>query len=399
LVTTFSMLPLLLPAHTPEVALRTRIVRTLGRFFDALRARRSRLWILPVGALIFSAVGLMRVHMSRDFMLGQLDPGLLAEDQRVRARVARFDQTRFVLATGENEEAALRVNDRVAALLERSVGGGQLGGYQSVASLLPSAEKQRSVAAAVRAQLGDGSALFAAFERAFEPFRELLRAPPAEPVTFADVARSPVGGMVRPFRIELSHGVAFVSFLSDVKDLGALSSGLAAISGARLVDQQAQLKAAYLDYQGRTLQLLLAGTLGVLLLLAARYRDLRKTLAAFVPSVLGSVVTIATLALLGHGLDLVALAALLMVVSMGVDYGVFLVDASGSEEEPTIALLSVFLAASTTVLGFGLLALSEHPMLRVIGLTAWVGMTACALLAPTTLILLGEHKPSNQPAE
>jgi predicted exporter len=110
---------------------------------------------------------------------------------------------------------------------------------------------------------------------------------------------------------------------------------------------------------------------------------------------LGSLVTIATLALLGLALDLVALAALLMVVSMGVDYGVFLVDATGdSEEEPTIALLSVFLAASTTVLGFGLLALSEHPLLRVIGLTAWIGMSACALLAPTTLVLLGERGSS-----
>jgi predicted exporter len=255
------------------------------------------------------------------------------------------------------------------------------------------------VAEAVRAQLGDGAALLGAFEQAgfrqgaFQPFLELLREPAADPVRFADVAKSPVGALVRPFRIELSHGIAFVSFLSDLKDVGALSRGLAAISGARLIDQSAQLRAAYLEYQSRTLQLLLAGTLGVLLLLAARYRDLRKTLAAFLPSVLGSVVTVAVLGLLGHALDLVALAALLMVVSMGVDYGVFLVDASGSDEEPTIALLSVFLAASTTVLGFGLLALSQHPMLRVIGLTAWVGMTACALLAPTTLILLGERKP------
>lgn len=400
LITTFSMLPLLLPARTPEVALRARVVRTLGRFFDALRARRGRLWLLPLAAVAFSAVGLLRVHMSRDFMLGQLDPELLAEDQRVRARVARFDQTRFVLATGHDEERALQANDRVAAVLARAVGGGQLGGYQSVSALLPSAHKQREVAAAVRAQLGDGGALERAFEHAgfragaFEPFRELLRQPPAEPVTFAEVAKSPVGQLVRPFRIELGHGIAFVTFLSDVKDPAGLRAELAAVSGARLIDQQAQLRAAYLDYQGRTLQLLGVGTLGVLLLLAARYRNIRKTLAAFLPSVLGSCVTIAALALLGHGIDLVALAALLMVVSMGVDYGVFLVDASGSAEEPTttIALLSVFLAASTTVLGFGLLALSQHPMLRVIGLTAWVGMTACALLAPTTLILLGDPK-------
>jgi predicted exporter len=100
---------------------------------------------------------------------------------------------------------------------------------------------------------------------------------------------------------------------------------------------------------------------------------------------------------LGHGIDLVALAALLVVISMGVDYGVFLVDASESEGERAIALLSVFMAATTTVLGFGLLALSQHPMLRVIGLTAWVGMTACAVLAPTTLVLLGNSPSEPEP--
>jgi predicted exporter len=54
------------------------------------------------------------------------------------------------------------------------------------------------------------------------------------------------------------------------------------------------------------------------------------------------------------------------------------------------------LAATTSVLGFGVLALSAHPMLRVIGLTSWVGMTACALLAPTALVLLG-RRPQPQP--
>jgi predicted exporter len=398
LASTFTMLPMLLPERTPDVPLRRRIVRGLARFFDGLRAQRSRLWLLPLAAIAFSVVGLSRLQMSHDFMLGQLDQKLLAEDQRVRARVARFDQSRFVIAVGRDDESALQVNDRVAEVLEDAVAHGRLGGYQSVATLLPSAARQHAVAQAVRARLGDGRALVDAFvadgfrAEAFEPFTAALAQPQPQPLTFEDVASSPVGPLVRPFRLKLRDGIAYVSFLSELKDAPALSRALAAISGGRLVDQQAQLREAYLAYQTRTLQLLIVGTIGVLLLLAARYRDLRKTLAAFLPSVLGSLVTVAALALLGLKLDLVALAALLIVVSMGVDYGVFLVDASSeSEEEPTIALLSVFLAASTTVLGFGLLALSQHPLLRVIGLTAWIGMSACALLAPTTLVLLGER--------
>lgn len=404
LISTFTMLPFVLPRGRSEVALRTRIVAWLARLFEGLQAQRARLWILPALAIVFSIVGLSRAHMSDDLMLGQLDPVLLAEDNRVRARVARFEESRFVLATGVDEEAALQVNDVVARALQGAVERAELGGFQSAAQLLPSAARQQAIERAARRELGDGQALLAAYEaegfrsEAFAPFLEQLKAAPAAPLRYADLMGSPLAPLLRPLRVTLSGRVGFISFLRDVKDPAALARALAKIEGAQLIDQRAQLKAAYMAYQKRTFQLLIAGAGAVLVLLALRYRDLRKTLAAFLPSVLGAVVTLALLSLLGHGIDLVALAALLMVISMGVDYGVFLVDASESESERAIALLSVFLAATTTVLGFGLLALSVHPMLRVIGLTAWVGMTACALLAPTTLVLLGRPDEARREA-
>jgi predicted exporter len=395
LIATFTMLPFVLPRGHAEVALRTRVVGWLAKLFEALQAQRARLWVLPVLAIVLSIAGLSRAHMSSDLMLGQLDPELLAEDNRVRARVARFEESRFVLATGVDEEAALQANDAVAEVLEQAVSQGELGGYQSAARLLPSAARQRAVEAALRRELGDGQALVRAFEaegfrpEAFEPFVQQLAAAPAAPLTYNELLSSPLAPLLRPLRVTLSGRVGFISFLREVEHPEALAQAVAKVQGAQLIDQRAQLNAAYMLYQQRTFQLLLAGAGGVLLLLALRYRDLRKTLAAFLPSVLGAVLTLAFLSALGHGIDLVALAALLMVISMGVDYGVFLVDASDSEAERAVALLSVFLAATTSVLGFGLLALSMHPMLRVIGLTAWVGMTSCALLAPTTLVLLG----------
>ncbi|HEX4354045.1 MAG TPA: hypothetical protein VHZ95_14050, partial [Polyangiales bacterium] len=349
-------------------------------------------------ALAISAIGLPRVRMSDDYTLGQVDPHLLAEDQRVRERVARFDQTRIVIATGADEEAALQVDDRVHTLLERAVGAGEVAGFRGIAELLPSAATQASVDRAVRARLDDGEPLLQAFAAegfvasAFEPFVKTLRDPAPDPLRFRDLANSPLAAMVRPFRVPLRAGVGFVTFLRDVSKPDALRARLSALPGAHFIDQQGQFRRAHALYQQRTLELVIAGTLGVLLLLALRYRDLRKTLAAFLPSLLATAVTVASLALLGRPLDLVALAALLMIVSMGVDYGVFLVDASETEDEPTTALLSIFFAATTTVLGFGLLALSEHPMLSMIGITTFIGMTVCALLAPTTLVLIGDRR-------
>jgi predicted exporter len=402
LITTFTMLPALIPDRLKPVALRVHIVQRLGQLFDALQRHKQRLWILPSIALVITALGATRLELGKDATMGQLDPGLVAEDARVRARVARYENMRFVLAIGANEEAALEVNDKLHRVLADARRAHELAGYRNIGDFLPSAAQQHDVEAAVRSALGTGKPLLDAFESAgfradaFAPFTAALAAAAPAPLRYADLASSPLSGLVRPFRIALPEGVAFLSFLQDVAKPAAFKARVEAIAGARFVDQQSQLQEAHALYQERTLELVLVGVLGVLLLLAARYRDLSRTLSAFLPSVLAAAVTVAVLGLLGRPLDLVAMAALLMVISMGVDYGVFLVDASESSEERTVALLSVFLAATTTVLGFGLLAISQHPLLSAIGITATVGMTACLLLAPTTLILLSSTQHGSE---
>ncbi|HEX6239390.1 MAG TPA: MMPL family transporter [Polyangiales bacterium] len=398
LLTSFTLLPSLLPERLREVPFRARLVERLGQAFDRLQHTGRWLWILPGAALLVVGLGLPRLRASDDATMGQLDPELVAEDARVRARVARYENMRFALAIGHDEESALQANDQLLRSLEQAVSAHEIAGFRNLGGLLPSARRQRAVEGAARAALGDGARLLRAFEgegfraEAFAPFSHSLTSPALPALRFEDLARSPLAGLVRPFRITLTEGVAFLTFLEHVQEPEAFAARLARVPGARFVDQQTQLKSAHTLYQKRTAQLVLLGVLGVLILLALRYRDVGRTLAAFLPSVLAAGVTLSVLALLGRPLDLVALAALLMVISMGVDYGVFLVDASESEHERTVALLSVFLAASTTVLGFGLLALSRHPLLSIIGITATVGMLACLLLAPTTLILLTRRR-------
>jgi predicted exporter len=231
---------------------------------------------------------------------------------------------------------------------------------------------------------------------AFAPFTQALAAEAPAPLGYDELAQSQLAGLVRSFRVPLREGTAFITFLERVRDPDAFGARMGALPGVRFVDQQRELARGHALYQERTLKLVLLGIAGVFALLLARYRRLAPTVAAFAPAALAAAVTLAVLGLWGRPLDLVGMSALLMVVSMGVDYGVFLVDASHSEEERRIALLSVFMAASTTVLGFGMLALSRHPMLSMIGVTATVGMLASLVLAPTTLVLVGHGRAAEK---
>jgi predicted exporter len=387
-----------LPGLTPATARPTRASRALasalGRGLDALGRRRALLALPVLGVLALSAAGLPQVRWNDDVSgLNRLDPELLAEDEAVRAEVVRYEQRRLVVAVGADEEAAAQVNDRVERALHAARAAGELGGFRSSARLLPSALRQVALDAAFRSDPELWPRTRAALEAegfvadAFLPFRDALAEPPPAPLRYADLAGTPLETLVRPFRVTLEDGAGRVSFVHELHEPEALARRLALIEGARLLDIQQVFSDAYGAYRLRMSELLLWGLLAVVALVALRHRALRPVLAACAPALLAAAGTVASLALLGVELNFLSLVALLMIVSMGVDYGVFLVEAGGEREALDATHLAITVAALSTVLGFGLLGLSAHPSLESIGLTSGVGVLLCLVLAPTVRLL------------
>lgn len=400
---TVSILPALLPAQAAGFPLRERLVEGITRGFDRASNYRRALFVVPLAALLFIAAALPGARLNPDLAsLGRFDADIRAEDERVRAKVARFEQMRFVVSIGADEAAALAVNDRVAARLEGALAAGELEAIRNVALFLPSPETQRAVAAVALDDPTLPARLTSRFEAAgfradaFAPFVESLSRPASEPLRFEDLATSPLGGLVRAFRVHLGERVGFLTFLGGVSDPEAIEARIADLPGALFVRQSELMNDTQRVYQRSTSRLLAWGIAGVLVLLALRYRDPRRTLAAFVPSILAVGVTLSALASFGRGVDLISLTALLFVVSMGVDYCVFLVDAydEADRESVAAALTGALLACGSTSIAFGLLAFSQHPVLADLGLTAAVGIATSLLLAPTTLILLQPKRRS-----
>ena len=147
------------------------------------------------------------------------------------------------------------------------------------------------------------------------------------------------------------------------------------------------LSSAYGAYRERLLELWLLGLVAVLALVALRHRAVRPTAIACVPALLAAAGTVGLLALFDQPLNMLSLVALLMIVSMGVDYGVFLAENHTAARRLDATCLAVFVAGVSTALGFGLLAISEQPALRGIGLTSGVGVLLCLVLAPATCAL------------
>ena len=405
-LSTWLFLPALASRAARPTATAQRLVAALRRLWFA--PGRSRfVQALPIAAVLVTiAVGLPQLRWNDGLAdLNRIDPAVQAKDEAVRARVVRFEQRRLVVATGADEERALQANERIAARLDDLVERGALTGFRSVAAMLPSARTQREVDAVIR----EDDTLWPRLERAlrahqfvpdaFAAWRAFVAEPAPEPLRYQDLADGPLAQMVAPFRFTWSGGVGFVTFLHELRDEQAVRDALQGVDGGRLIDIAGELGAAYGAYRERLLQLWLFGLGAVLLVVAARHRAPRPTLIAYVPAVLGAAGTASVLTLLGLELNMLSLVALLMVVSMGVDYGVFLAEHREDPEQRDATLLAVTLAAASTMLGFGLLSLSAQPPLFHIGMTSAIGVLLCLVLAPTVCALAGgdERPPAPHP--
>jgi predicted exporter len=121
------------------------------------------------------------------------------------------------------------------------------------------------------------------------------------------------------------------------------------------------------------------------ILLATVYPSIIQLRALFLPSslllltclaslVLAVLVVAAIQVLAGERLTLLHLVGMLLTVAVGSNYGLFLEhQAAGGPVEPR-TLASLLVANLTTVIGFGVLATSELPVLRAMGTTVTPGV-------------------------
>jgi predicted exporter len=356
----------------------------------ARRTGRPRvLALLGVAVVGVCAVGLPRFAWVDDVAALTSAPAAVREEAaRVQARIGRPQGGRYVVVVGDSHEEALLRNERAAAILQEAQEAGELGGFQSVAALLPSAETQQ-----VRLRIvQEAPRLWERLEQAladegfrpelFEPFALALRDPAPPPLTPADLSASPLGAMVGALVVELEDEVAVLTPVARVAQPDRLAHRLSQVQGAHYLDQQALLEHAYGRLRRSTLWLIGLGLLLVVAALVLRYRRWRTALAVLVPTALSAVAAVAVQGLFGAEGNLMTVVGVLMVLSMGVDYGVFVAEA-GLDGQPLDApALSLWLGAATTSLSFGTLAASSNQALSAVGLTTALGVLLAAVLVP-----------------
>jgi predicted exporter len=396
LLTTLFVLPDLLDMAPPLPARSAAAARRLDGLLEAVARLPRALLLAPLAVGALAVIALPRLEWSDDMSrLTRFDPEFVAEDRRVRARVSQHDESRFVIGLARDPGAALALNDRVHARLERARVDGALAGTRSLHALLWSEDLQRRNQALVVADAGLYERLDDVFASegfrpgAFHAFGAALADAPPPPLSLDDLRASPLADLLAPYVFPLGDRTAVVTYLRDLRAPEVVRARLADLESVHLLDQRTFVNDVYREFRQTTLRQMLVGGALVVLLLALRYRAWRPVLASALPSALVALILLATLAIAGVPINLLHVMSLIMVTGMGVDYGVFLVDASGRREAIGATMLSLLISCLTTVLVFGTLAVSSQPALRAIGVTTGLGILLSYAFAPVTLVAAG----------
>jgi predicted exporter len=320
-------------------------------------------------------------------------------DQQLRRDIGAPDVGYLVVIHARDEESALQASEAIGAILREASRMGLLEGYESPADYLPSRQAQRDRQAALPAP----TVLRASLERAlqglpyrrqvFEPF--LKDAAAVKDMLLLD--RGSLEGTRLALRLDSlllkrENGWVAMLPLRGVTDAAGIARELAAPAGTRavLLDLKRESDSLYRGYRGEALVYSLLGAAAIVLLLFASLRSPRRVFDVLAPLAAAVLVTAGVLVLSGIQLSIFHLVGLLLVVAVGSNYSLFFdrQAPSGGDRERTI--VSLLFANVTTMIGFGLLAFSNVPVLHDIGLT--VGMGAVLALV-FSAILSGRKEP------
>lgn len=394
LLTTRFILPDWLPRKPRVTAIQVGAQRVLSQHLSRLPQRGTLLVIVLSVAVLLSGWGLTRVQWQDDLRSLSVVPVELSKrDRSLRKRLSGLDTGRFIVAIGSDTETALRVNDRVWDALQNAQKAGELLGFTSLHSLVWSEQLQRRNLSALKALPDISNRVLSAlagegFDTSrFEPFVSSLNAR-IEPLTLKAISDAGLADLLKGFLLESKGRVGIVTYLRGVRDGAALENRIDKIDHARFFDQAAFINRLYTQYRQRTIQMIAVGLIFIAAILLMHYRDPRRLFASLFPSLLAAATTISVLSLLGIAINLLHIMSLLLVLSMGVDYGVFLVESAETRDALGSSLLSVVLACLFTVLSFGLMAMSDQPALTSIGQTTGLGVVFALLFSPISLSLV-----------
>lgn len=336
--------------------------------------------VLLVLVLVFCAGGLWHLNSKNDIRQWIGAPPQLLQEAQAVARITGFQPTsQFFLVRADNQPQLLERQAALSQRLDQLVNMDKLQGYLALNQLVSAPAEQQQLREALKQlpqywqpllDLGvPASALQAELAQ--------LQALPTE-----DIDAALVGPLAEPWRTlwlgNVDGGVAAMVSLQGLNNPALLRVQALDLPGVQLVDRLGDLNQVFAATQISAAELKLMSCVLIVLLLILPF-GFGGALRIVALPLLAALCSLASLGWLGQPLTLFSLFGLLLVTAISVDYAILMREQIGGA---AVSLLGTLLAAVTTWLSFGLLAISSTPAVSNFGLSVSLGLAFSFMLAP-----------------
>ena len=358
------------------------------------RSRHPRLILCLWGfVMVLLLVSAFKVNCVGDLRRVNLVPeSLRAAEKSLQTVWGEVRGRALVFAEGKTLEEALQVNEKLYTVLRSEFVAAEI---VSLAPVLPSRRSQ--------AENRERWRKFWSRERLYKLLLDLTRA--GQKIGFAAAAFTPFVESLEKLPPPLSEsywrklgfaalfdamieespsGVTIMSLVPDRAALAGLSEQCAALPGVHLVSPKLFNREVSSAISRDMRRFIILALIIVSLILLILLRNLYQALLALLPVLAGLLSMFGIMGALGLSFNIFNLVAAILIIGLGVDYGIFMVYRlfRGSDQATEKAVL---VSGLTTLAGFGVLVLAHHPALNSIGLTVLLGVGGAL---PTVLWVL-----------
>jgi len=336
----------------------------------------------------FCVMGLSRLAANDDIRLLQMpNTQLMEEQKKIGTLLGIAAPAQFYLVRAETPELLLQKEEALRTKLDTLIEEKTLSGYQALSSWIPSIHTQKVNQDLIGKKLLDDPAPLQMIQRqigADRQWQETVRGNLLKSAGLLEIKQFlelPGAESLRHLWLEMDSGqyASMVTLkgvsINNLQTLAAVTDHLDDVQWIDKVDEISTILGYYRQYLG-WVTLLSYGI--VFAFLFCRYKW--ETWRVMLPTILASLATLAFFGISGTKLQLFHMLAFMLILGIGVDYSIFL------QENVTNNLQSVWLeiglSVTSTILGFGLLSLSNTPALRAFGLTLLIALFLIWILVP-----------------
>lgn len=324
---------------------------------------------------------------------GYVQTELRQIEEEFYQRYGDITTTNMIVISGENRSEILELNDKVYHLLNEAKQKGYIDDFYNIHVFLPSRTTQlhrlehfqsidwgrvKNRFLTLAPDYGFEPSDFQAFFQEMEAFQTQ----PKEWITLEDYQDTAFYSILDKVLFKNKEEIILLSYfkareeqyLSQViQQINSIDEKVHYVNQINIINQIMDTLTEELARMGGIVFILM------FIILIIQYRNIKKPLLAIMPSVFGIIVAVALISLIYDKLNIVNIFAMMLIVGIGLDYGVFLVNcqrvgAYNDQEATDRTALAIIISALTTLVSFGILIISKNPVLSSIGIVILLGI-------------------------